>query len=115
MVYKSLHYNISEVEYHVLIANCVDPDEMPPYAASHLGFHNLMISYIEYGKYSKISNTFFLCSQINGRYQAWNSQNACQESKQGRLLLKSYHGLRWLSWPFLAGNLLVLKNLEHLL
>ena len=51
------HYNISEV---FLIENCVDPVEMPLYAASHLGFHNLMVSYIEYGKCSKISNIFLL-------------------------------------------------------
>ena len=38
-----------------------------------------------YGKCSKISSTFlFLFSNINFGFQGWHSQNACQNSKQGR-------------------------------
>ena len=84
------------------LANSVDPYELMHYAAFHNGLHCLskytfwshqyqrikpkygdMDSYFIYDKYSEISNTFlFLFS--NAGYQGRNSQNACQNSKQGR-------------------------------
>ena len=37
---------------------------------------------IQYGKYSKISNSsLFLFTKINISFQSWNSQKACQHSK----------------------------------
>ena len=36
-----------------------------------------------YGKWSKISNNFLDLFPINHGYQGLNSQNACQNNKQG--------------------------------
>ena len=45
----------------------------------------------------KFQTLFSLCSQINIGFQGWNSQNACQNSKQGRLSALFL-------WAFLAGK-----------
>ena len=84
-------------------------------------------NYLLYGKYYKISNAFLFLFTKNTGYQGWNSQNACQKSKQGRPWSDCFLGssLIWVcpvcldSWQaitvqnFRTFTLLILK-LEHI-
>ena len=73
----------------------------------------------KYSKHSKISNIFSFCSQ-NVSYQSWNSQNASQNGKQGRLCSDCFFksSLIWVCIVcldlFKAGNFLWWSNFRNL-